>query len=167
MLVPTIIMGVLAVAVLAVGYFRGRGEHVEGLKISGQMLLQVLPMLFFAFLVAGMVQTLLPRDQIARWVGTESGMRGIFLGAFTGSLMPGGPFVNLPIAMGLLRSGASLGCVVAFLTGWSLWAVNRLPLEVGILGWKLTLVRMASILVFPPIAGIIAQYVIGRFVDVT
>jgi hypothetical protein len=47
--------------------------------------------------------------------------------------------------------------MVAFLTGWSLWAVARIPMEVGILGWKLTLARVASTLVFPPIAGLIAS----------
>jgi len=47
--------------------------------------------------------------------------------------------------------------MVAFLTGWSLWAVSRLPLEVGILGWKFTLIRIASTFFFPPIAGLIAH----------
>jgi hypothetical protein len=47
--------------------------------------------------------------------------------------------------------------MVAFLTGWSIWAVNRLPMEVGILGWRLTLIRIASTAFFPPLAGLIAQ----------
>ena len=47
---------------------------------------------------------------------------------------------------------------VAFLTGWSLWALGRLPMEVGILGWKFTLVRLASTFVFPPLAGLMAQF---------
>jgi len=49
--------------------------------------------------------------------------------------------------------------MVAFMTGWSLWAVGRLPMEVGILGWQLTLVRLASTFFFPPIAGLIANYI--------
>jgi hypothetical protein len=50
-----------------------------------------------------------------------------------------------------------MGTMVAFLTGWSLWAVSRLPMEVGILGWRLTIIRLASTLLFPPLAGLIAQ----------
>ncbi|GAJ08644.1 unnamed protein product, partial [marine sediment metagenome] len=71
--------------------------------------------------------------------------------------LDGGPYVSLPFATGLLRSGASVGTIVAFLTGWSLWAVSRLPMEVGILGWRFTLIRIASTFFFPPIAGFIAQ----------
>ena len=47
--------------------------------------------------------------------------------------------------------------MVAFVTVWSLWSVHRLPMEVGILGWKFTLVHMASTILFPPIAGLIAH----------
>lgn len=157
MLIPTIVMGLLAVTLLLWGYFRGQGEHVTGLKSTATMLMEILPLLVFAFIVAGMVQTLLPQEAVSRWVGAESGWRGLFLGTIAGGLAPGGPYVSLPIAAGLLRSGASIGTMVAFLTGWSLWAFSRLPMEVGILGWKLTLVRFASTCFFPPIAGWIAQ----------
>ncbi len=44
------------------------------------------------------------------------------------------------------------------------WAVSRLPLEVGILGWRLTLIRLASTFFFPPIAGWIAQTLFGKTV---
>jgi uncharacterized membrane protein YraQ (UPF0718 family) len=158
MLIPTIIMGMLAVILLAIGYSKGGGEHVSGIKIALTMTLEMLPLLFFALIVAGMVQILLPHDLLAQWIGEESGLKGIFIGALAGGFSPGGPFVNLPIAAGLLRAGASVGTMVAFLTGWSLWAISRLPMEVGILGWKFTLIRIACTFIFPPIAGIIANF---------
>ena len=55
MLIPTIVMGLLAVALLLWGYFRGQGEHVTGLKSTTTMLLEILPLLIFAFIVAGMI----------------------------------------------------------------------------------------------------------------
>jgi uncharacterized membrane protein YraQ (UPF0718 family) len=157
MLVPTIIMGLLAALLLIVAYRQGEGQHMTGLKAALNMTFDVLPLLIFAFIVAGMVQALLPPDQVSKWVGEESGLRGIFIGAAAGGFSPGGPFVSLPIAAGLLRTGASAGTVVAYLTGWSLWAVARLPMEVGILGWKFTLIRVVSTFIFPPIAGVVAQ----------
>jgi uncharacterized membrane protein YraQ (UPF0718 family) len=150
-------MGVLAVGLLTIGYTRGGGEHLLGMQSAGRMLIQILPLLVFAFIVAGMIQTLLPRELIARWVGAESGFRGILLGTVAGGLAPGGPYVSLPIAAGLVKSGASAGTMVAFLTGWSLWAVGRIPMEVGILGVRLTLIRLACTFFFPPIAGLIAE----------
>jgi uncharacterized membrane protein YraQ (UPF0718 family) len=150
-------MGVIAIVLLFIGYQRGGGEHILGLKTGGSLLIQIIPLLIFAFIVAGMVQTLIPREIIARWIGVESGFRGLLIGTLMGSLTPGGPFVTMPIAAGLLRTGASVGTMVAFVTAWLLVAVTRLPLEVGLLGWKFTLIRLACTFFFPPIAGLIAN----------
>jgi uncharacterized membrane protein YraQ (UPF0718 family) len=162
MLIPTIIMAAIAIALLFIGYYKGQGQHISGLWRALRMTGEVLPLLIFAFIVAGMVQVLLSRELLSKWVGVESGIRGIFIGTVAGGLTPGGPYVSLPIAAGLLRSGASIGTMIAFLTGWSLWAVGRLPMEVGILGWKFTLIRIASTFFFPPVAGLIAQTLFGR-----
>jgi len=162
MLIPTIIMGVIAIVLLFIGYQKGGGEHILGLKTAGSLLIQIVPLLIFAFIVAGMIQVLIPTEVISKWVGTESGFRGILIGTAVGSLTPGGPFVTLPIAAGLLCAGAGIGTMVALMTGWSLIAVSRLPMEVGLLGWKFTLIRLACTFFFPPIAGLIANTFFSR-----
>ncbi len=162
MLIPTIIMGAIAIALILIGYFRGQGQHITGLKAALSMTIEILPLLIFAFIVAGMVQTLIPNEIISKWIGEGSGLRGIFIGTVAGGIMPGGPYVSLPVAGGFLRTGASIGTMVAFLTGWSLWAIARLPMDIGILGWKFTLVRLACTFFFPPIAGLLANALFGK-----
>ncbi len=157
MLVPTLIMGALALLLLAIAVKKGEDAHTKGLKSAGIMLLEVIPLLVFAFVIAGLVQELIPKESVARWVGGESGLRGILIGTLAGGLSPGGPYVSMPVAAGLLKAGAGAGTMVAYITGWSLWAFSRLPLEVGILGWKFTAVRMVCTAFFPPVAGLIAH----------
>lgn len=157
MFISALVMGILAVILVLIGYNKGQGQHISGVKAALNMLIEILPLLVFAFIIAGMVQVLVPKEILSKWVGTEAGMRGIFIGSVAGAFCPGGPFVSLPIAVGLVRSGASIGTIIAFLTGWSLWAFARLPMEVAILGWKITLIRFMSTFIFAPIAGIIAQ----------
>ena len=84
MIVPTVVMALLALDLLLMAYAKGTGQHMEGLKMALRMTLQVLPLLVFAFIVAGMVQILLPREALAKWVGVESGIRGIILGTIAG-----------------------------------------------------------------------------------
>jgi len=162
MLIPTIIMGAIAIALILIGYFRGQGQHITGLKVALSMTIEILPLLIFAFIVAGMMQALIPNEIISKWIGEGSGLRGIFIGTVAGGIMPGGPYVSLPVAGGFLRTGASIGTIVAFLTGWSLWAIARLPMDIGILGWKFTLVRLACTFFFPPIAGLLANALFGK-----
>ncbi len=162
MLIPTILMGVIALALFFVSYQKGGGEHILGLKISGNLLIQILPLVIFAFVVAGMIQVLIPPEIITRWIGAESGIRGVLIGTAMGALTPSGPFVSMPIAAGLLRTGASIGTMVAFMTGWSLLAISRMPMEVGIMGWQFALIRLACVFFFPPVAGLIANTFFSR-----
>jgi len=162
-IVSTTIMAVIAITLVTIGYMQGRGQHIAGLKNGFVMFYTILPLLLLAFMVAGLAQVMIPREMIAKLVGEESGMQGIFIGAVAGALTPGGPFISFPIAAGLLRAGASVGPIVAFVTGWLILAVTRLPLEVGLIGWKFTVIRIASSFFIPPIAGIIAQSLFGDY----
>lgn len=157
-----VVMGIIASILVLLGYQKGGGEHIRGLRFAGNMLLQVTPVMIFAFIVAGMVQVLLPPQKISKWIGMESGFKGLFIAAAFGSLTPGGPFVCLPIAAGLLRAGGSVGMVVSFITGWSLWAVNLLILEVTLLGWKFASIRLVCTFLFPPLAGLLANLIVSH-----
>jgi len=157
MLVPTIIMGIIAGILVGIGYYKGQGQSVQGIKMALTLTVEMAPLLLFAFITAGMANVLIPGHIIAHWVGAESGFRGILIGSLAGGLTPGGPYVSFPLVAGFLKAGAGVGTMVAFVTGWSLWAVSRLPLEVGILGWRFTLIRVVCTFIFPPLAGLIAN----------
>ena len=54
MLIPTIVMGVLAVAFMILAYYKGgTPQLVMGLKGAGNMLWQIIPLLIFAMIMAG------------------------------------------------------------------------------------------------------------------
>lgn len=157
---PTVVMLLIALALFIIAALQGEGKQVEGLKSAWTMTWQILPLLLFAFITAGMVQALVPREAIAKWVGDESGMRGILIGTLAGALTPGGPYVSLPIAAGLLKAGAGISTMVAFVAAWSLLSIARLPLEAGILGWRFTWIHLLSVILFAPVAGLIAGLIV-------
>ena len=159
MLTPTLIMGGVAGALVLAGYYQGNNLHITGLQISAKMIVQMMPLLLLALVIAGMSQVFAAQQEefITKWLGPESGLRGIMLASVAGTLTPGGPVVTVPLLAGLLRSGSSIRVAVAYLTGGGAWSLARLPLEVAILGWKFTLIRVASVCLLPPIAGLIAQ----------
>lgn len=159
MLTPTLIMAGVASALVLVGYYQGDDQHIAGLQVSLKMMVQMMPLLLLALVIAGMSQVLAAQQEafISKWLGPESGLRGIMIASVAGTLTPGGPVVTVPLLAGFLRSGASVGVAVAYLTGWGAWSLARLPLEVAILGWRFTLIRIASVCLLPPIAGLIAQ----------
>jgi uncharacterized membrane protein YraQ (UPF0718 family) len=157
MLVPTIIAAVAAVVLVCIAYFNGQVQDATFLNRPLRMTVEIIPLLLFAFIIAGMIQIILPRETLVRWIGEESGFRGLLIGSVAGGLTLGGPYVSLPVCAGLLRAGSGIGTMVAFLTGWSLLGISRIPMEIAILGWKFWLIRIASTFFFPPIAGFLAH----------
>jgi uncharacterized membrane protein YraQ (UPF0718 family) len=159
----TIAMGIVFVALAVVAVWRGGGSLQKGLTFGGKTFLSTLPLLIFAFAIAGLVQILVPREFIVKWLGAGAGFKGILIGTVAGGFTPGGPYVSFPIVASLYKSGASVGTVVAFVTAWSVWAVARFPMEMGLVGPKLALARFLSTLIVPPLAGLFAQAVFGRW----
>jgi len=48
---------------------------------------------------------------------------------------------------------------VGFVSAWSLWSIQRLPVEMALIDPKAALVRYAITFVVPPLAGLLASAV--------
>jgi len=160
---------VLAIVALALALFAwdqgGPKLAIEGLRSGGALLLMVFPLLIAAFLTAGLIQALVSEETVSRWLGSESGWRGIALACLGGALIPGGPYVYYPIAAALLNTGAGLGVLVAFITAKNLWSISRIPVEIALLGPELTFFRYIVTLAIPPLLRYAAEYLFGRRIE--
>lgn len=154
-----ILMLVLLVALAWLAHARGGGELLSrGLGGGAQLLLRYAPLLAVSFVAAGLAQVLVPQAWVQQNLGADSGLRGILIAVGAGVVTPAGPFVSMPIAAVMVRSGAGAGPVVAFVTAWSLLALHRvLAWEVPILGLRLAALRYGVCLVLPVAAGLLAR----------
>lgn len=116
----TIVLWVIAAGLAGFTYFKQHDLAARGMKTTGIMLARMGPMLIAAFIIAGYLQALLPRDLITNWLGQKAGFKAIMIGCLAGAVTPGGPYVSLPIALALFRAGANTGCVVAYLAAWTM-----------------------------------------------
>ncbi len=161
-----LILGGIVLLLAGAAWRSGGWELVLAGAVGGvKTLLLVAPLLLCAFLIAGLIQVLLTQEKVAYWLGEGSGWRGIFLACIGGALIPGGPYVYYPIAAALLRAGASLGVLVAFVSAKNVWPVVRLPLEFAVLGPRLTVARLLTTFLIPPLLGFLAQALAGRQVE--
>jgi len=154
-----LILGAACLGLSLLAFGQGGSQRVlAGLYQGADMLLRLSPLLLFAFACAGLMTAIIPQETISRWLGRESGWKGLLLGGLAGALLPGGPFLFFPIAASFLVSGAGLGTVVCFVTAKNLWSLSRLPIEIAMFGPKLTFVRFAATAAFPILAGLAADW---------
>ena len=148
----------MLLAAVATAFAFHKGVARQGIVESGKLVLQMGPVLLVAFVLAGMFSVLISPQIISDWMGGDTGLRGLLVGTAAGALTPAGPFLAFPLLAVLLKSGASIGAVTAYLTAWALLGVHRVAaLEIPILGWRFVVVRYIASLGAPVVIGFLAQ----------
>jgi uncharacterized membrane protein YraQ (UPF0718 family) len=110
-------------------------------------------------IIAAFLFLLLPKEVISRFIGAESGLKGLILATIIGMIFPSGPFNIYPIAIALLAAGAGIGAVMSFITAWALIGLNRaIVWELPFLGSDFVILRHLMSLPAPIIVGLTAQF---------
>jgi len=149
-----LILVILAAASAALAYWKDPGLPWIGAKTGLSLLWFIVPRLVPALILAGMLQVLIPQQVVARYFGTQSGLPAICLASAAGVITPGGPMVSVPLLVVLANSGMALGPLVAYMTSWSLFGMQRIiAWEAPLMGWHFVGVRVASSFLFPVLAG--------------
>jgi uncharacterized membrane protein YraQ (UPF0718 family) len=153
-----VLLGMVVVAV-AVGLARDAALPLQGLLASGRLLKNVWVELCFGFVLAGLLEVLIPQPLLSKWLGPGQAGQGILTGWAAGLLIPGGPYVVFPIAANLYRNGAAAGPLITLISAKMLVSpVRTLTYEAPLLGWPLTLARLLPALLLPPLLGVVGHW---------
>jgi len=156
----TVVMMVAAGVALAVVYFKSPEAANRGLNATGSLMLEITPRMIAAFTLAGLFQALVPQEVIVGWMGHGSGFKGILIGMSLGGITPGGPMTHFPVIASLFKMGVGIGPLVAYLSAWSLFGLQRVIMwEIPFLGPKVVALRIAVSFLFPLVAGWLCELV--------
>ena len=136
----------------------------EAFQTTAKLLGGVWPELLLGFILAGLLEVLIPEGQLLQWLGGQNLLYGILVGWGIGLLLPGGPYLIFPIVANLLRQGASPGPLIALITAKVLLSpIRMLSYEAPLLGWPMTWSRLVPGLLIPPLLGLIGQWLYEFF----
>ncbi len=119
---------IIAIAVISsvlVWVQKGANVFWSVVEETGLFALALSPKILGGVLVASVLPLMLPRDKVQKWIGPESGFKGLWAATLAGAVIPGGPSVTLPLAGGLMAAGADLAAGVTIVTSWALLSINR------------------------------------------
>lgn len=144
----TIILYCAAFALLGISLLRSREKTVQALRKSLRALENILPQLLTVLLFVAVVLSLFDAEHISRFLGSGSGFPGVLTAAVAGSitLIPG--FVAFPAASELLRSGAGVLQIAAFVSSLMMVGVVTLPMEILVFGRRTAILRNALAFLF-------------------
>jgi uncharacterized membrane protein YraQ (UPF0718 family) len=158
---PTAILITIVVCAAAYVYWRdGTARFLEVVWADAGLFATMLPNVLAGCLIAALVTVLLPRDTISRWVGKDSGLKGILISAGAGIIVPGGPFTIFPIAAAFLGVGADAAAVVTLITSWTTIGMSRaLVWEMPFLGFDFVAWRWIAALPLAVLAGLAVRMI--------
>ena len=155
----TIVMMAAAVVMLAAVYYKSPAAATAGLNATGSLILEITPRMIAAFTLAGLFQAVVPQEVIVRWMGHGSGTKGLLIGMILGGITPGGPMTHFPVIASLFKMGVGVGPLVAYLSAWSLFGLQRVIMwDIPVLGPKVVALRIAVSFFFPLIAGWLCEW---------
>ncbi len=120
---------------------RNRQKVQLSLKVAGQSLLKLLPLLVAIFGLVGLFQEFLPPQLVSRWLGESSGLLALLIGTSAGAISIGPPLAAYPLAGSLLHAGAWPPAIAAFILSWISVGIITLPFEAQVFGSRFALLR--------------------------
>ena len=151
----TIILYVLAIAGLAISFYRDRAKTKMALKKAWKAFENILPQFLSILVLIGLALAILSPETITKLLGTSSGVWGVLAASVIGSitLIPG--FVAFPLAAALLKNGAGYMQIAAFVSTLMMVGVVTMPLEIKTFGRRATIIRNVSAFAFSLVAAVV------------
>lgn len=152
------LIGLVAVVLIALIFTWWKGGWPltrSGLVQAWHLVDTVWLRLLIGITLSGMVQLLIPRDFISRWLGPESGIKGILIGSYSAIVISGPPYVMIPMVASLYVSGAGVGPTIALLTGEALLGMQQLiSWHIPFLGTGIPLSKYIVCLIITPLVAL-------------
>lgn len=133
--------------ILLVIYFFNQKMGITAARATAKNFRSMLTVLPPILMLIGLLDVWVPRSTMIKYLGHGSGLKGILIALFLGSLSAGPLFAAFPVAAILLKKGARPAYVIFFLGAWSSSKLPILIYELASFGKVFTLIHVSSNLV--------------------
>lgn len=134
---------------------------IESVKNSGYYIKEMLLIMPVIFILTALLDLWLPKENVIRYLGKESKLKGIVFSFALGSISAGPVYAAFPMCVMLHKKGASIRNIVIILSSWAVIKIPMLINEVKFLGPKFMAIRW----VLTVIAIIIFSWITAKVVS--
>ena len=155
----SILLGVtLIITIVLLSIFPDKREVV--ITKSWEFFIEMILILPAVMILMGIFSVFVPKEMVVKYLGKTAGIKAVFLGILMGALPTGPLYVAFPMASALLKKGAQISCIVAFLSAWACIKTPQELVELQFLGAKFMAARLILTIIFVVIMGILIERLI-------
>jgi uncharacterized membrane protein YraQ (UPF0718 family) len=117
----------------------------------------------FMFILIGLADVWLSKEEVERHVGENTGIKGIIYVILLSMVQAGPLYGAFPVAFLLWKKGASVRNIFIYLGAFSTLKIPMLLFEIGFLGWKFSIIRtLVTLPVIYLVAILMERYFRGK-----
>jgi uncharacterized membrane protein YraQ (UPF0718 family) len=124
-------------------YLMDRSSGIKAFDISLSNTKEMLSLIPPVFVFMGLLDTWVPKETFIRYMGENSGLKGVLTALFLGSAAAGPLYIAFPISILLIKKKARLAYVLFFLGVWSTTKIPLLLYEISYMGARFTAIQVA------------------------
>lgn len=114
----------------------------KSVELTKHNLMEIFIIIPPIFVLLGLLDAWVKRETMMKYMGDESGIKGIIIAFIIGSATVGPLYVAFPIVVTLIKKGVSFFNVFIFIGACSTTKIPMLLFEAGNLGWNFMLLRL-------------------------
>lgn len=122
-------------------YFYSQEIGLQAFNNTSSNFIEMLKVLPPIFILIGLFDVWVPRETLVKYMGENSGIKGVGLAFFLGSFTAGPLYASFPVATILLKKGSKFSNVMVFIGAWSSTKLPLLLFESTNLGFYFTGLR--------------------------
>ncbi len=140
---------VVSILLLIVFIFIDISISIQALKNTGNQIISMLLIVPPIFILIGLFDVWVPREQVIYLMGENSGVKGMVLAFLLGAFSAGPTVASFPVAIIMIKKGAKYSNVLFFIMTWSTLKIPIILFQVSQVGLKLTaIINLSMIVVF-------------------
>jgi len=149
---------ILIITIILLSIFPEKQEAV--ITTSWKFFIEMILILPAVMILMGLFTMFVPKDMIVKYLGKTAGIKAIFLGILMGAIPTGPLYVAFPMASALLKKGAKISSIIAFLSAWACIKIPQEMVELQFLGPGFMAARLILTIIFVTIMGISIERII-------
>jgi len=128
--------------------------------ISWQFFIEMIWILPAVMVIIGLFAVFIPNEFIVKYMGKSSGVKGVFLAFFLGTLPTGPLYIAFPMAAALIQKGARISNIIVFLSAWACISIPQELVELQFLGFNFMVARLVLTIIFVTVMGFLIEKMI-------
>lgn len=132
----------IAIGIIGIITLINKNVGLKALGVAGYSFKEMALVIPPVFILLGLLDVWVPKETMVKYMGKDSGIKGVILSIILGSAAAGPLYGAFPIAAVLMKKGAEFSNILIFIGAWSTTKIPMFLFEISALGTKFAVTRL-------------------------